>query len=668
MGVTLCASTAAIVLFMNIGLIIWASTKNGLDNGLTTIQSGSCQKTKDLSLWLHLIINALSTILLASSNYCMQILSSPTREEVDRAHSRHIWLDIGVFSVRNLRSIARSRVILWWLLAFSGVPLHLLYNSAVFSTLSSQEYTAYIASDALISGIGINWTAINPIVGSNLAGLYQNTSQWKSLTNEECIQAYGQSFVSARSNVLAITSKLNASDPLRVVGANVSIAVATASSGQPYWWLCSAYPELTGPTGWGCNLDGLSKYSSNWDLSEYRPVDWQYGSEGSLYPIQYCLSETNEEHCRLQLSLVIMCIVIMCNFQKALCMCFILRHQKSPPLVTTGDAIESFLQDRDLTTQNMCLADKYTFAAKDWDDSTQTYLTKPHQWFSSASPRRWVIFNILCLLTLIMASILLGVGLQNTMLASRNISHLWRLGFGAVTSESMVAWNMPGSGGLILTVLIANSPQVLLSFLFLTYNGLYTCMLMASEWSDYAYERKYLRVSNPTGDQRSTYRLQLPYKYGIPLTVLSVILHWLVSQSLFLARAAAFSFDGKEITRTISTVGYSCIAIITVIILGTVVVVIGILNGFRKYRPGMPLVGSCSAAISAACHRPREDVDAATLPLLWGVVSDQDEGAVGHCSFTSFKASLPVQGKLYAGQHPEKRLIATALEHDMGGG
>ena len=232
------------------------------------------------------------------------------------------------------------------------------------------------------------------------------------------------------------------------------------------------------------------------------------------------------------------------------------------------------------------------------------------------------------------------------------MSHLWGLGFGAVTGELLVSWNKTSSGGLLLTVLVANSPQALLSFLFLTYNGLYTCMLMANEWSDYAYERKSLRVSDPVGDQRSTYRLQIPYKYGIPLTVLSGLLHWLVSQSLFLARVASYDSNGEEdIREMISSMGYSCIAIITVIILGSIVIALGILNGFRRYRPGMPLVGSCSAAISAACHPPREDVDAATLPVLWGAVSNpQGDGTVGHCCFTSLETSPPVEGEAYAGQ------------------
>jgi hypothetical protein len=73
-----------------------------------------------------LLINALSTILLSASNYTMQCLSAPTRSEVDDAHSTGKWLDIGVPSVRNLGRIARKRVILWWLLGASSLPLHLL--------------------------------------------------------------------------------------------------------------------------------------------------------------------------------------------------------------------------------------------------------------------------------------------------------------------------------------------------------------------------------------------------------------------------------------------------------------------------------------------------------------------------------------------------------------
>jgi hypothetical protein len=59
-------------------------------------------------------------------------------------------------------------------------------------------------------------------------------------------------------------------------------------------------------------------------------------------------------------------------------------------------------------------------------------------------------------------------------------------------------------------------------------------MLMAKEWSDFAHERKALRVTTPSGGQRSTHYLQLPYGYALPLLAASAVLHWLTSQAIFL--------------------------------------------------------------------------------------------------------------------------------------
>ena len=219
------------------------------------------------------------------------------------------------------------------------------------------------------------------------------------------------------------------------------------------------------------------------------------------------------------------------------------------------------------------------------------------------------------------------------------------MGYGAVTEDSMLNLNMEGSTtGLHLNVLVANLPQVVLSFLFVIYNGLFTSMLLADEWNGYAHKRQPLRVTNPKGAQRSTYRLQLPYRYGVPLVAASATLHWLISQSLFFVNMNGYETKDHSLVYTLSNIGYSCIAIITAIFIGTVVMLLGLLNGFRWHQ-GMPLAGSCSAAISAACHRPDEDVDAATKPVMWGVASS--ENGIGHCCFTSFEVSRPVPGEHY---------------------
>ena len=263
-----------------------------------------------------------------------------------------------------------------------------------------------------------------------------------------------------------------------------------------------------------------------------------------------------------------------------------------------------------------------------------------------------------CITALVTTAALLGLGLDYPGIPNRSIAHLWSLGFGNVNAEFLIQINNdedPSSAaGVIATVLVANSPQILLSFLYFALNGIFTCMLLAEEWSAYATKRRFLRVTSPTGGQRSSYRLQLPYRYGVPLLIGSSALHWLVSQSIFLARLNVVDFTGVEISGVgLSTCGYSPMAMIFVIILGSIVVLLGICFGFRTARGVMPLAGSCSAAISAACHPPEADADASMKRIMWGVVADdcfQYEGEnVGHCSFTSSTVEAPVVGKWYAG-------------------
>lgn len=90
--------------------------------------------------------------------------------------------------------------------------------------------------------------------------------------------------------------------------------------------------------------------------------------------------------------------------------------------------------------------------------------------------------------------------------------------------------------GFLPLIVLTNLPQALLSFIYLTYNVLITCMLLGEEWAKFAYTRKTLPVTCPVGKQRSTFWLQLPYSYGIPPLVMSMVLHWLVSLSFFVVR------------------------------------------------------------------------------------------------------------------------------------
>ena len=82
--------------------------------------------------------------------------------------------------------------------------------------------------------------------------------------------------------------------------------------------------------------------------------------------------------------------------------------------------------------------------------------------------------------------------------------------------------------------------------------------------------------------------------------------------------------------------------------MGSILTAALLVLGFRRLKASMPLAGSCSASISAACHPPTGDADAAVLGLTWGVVG-YGENEISHCSFTSHNVPAPVVGLLYAG-------------------
>ena len=135
-GVLACATSTVVVLFINVSLTIYATTnpQYRIEGRIGTLYEGSCDKSKMISLWLHLGINALSTLLLSGSNYTQQCLAAPTRSEINTAHAMRRWMDIGVSSVRNLFRIKRERTLLWIAIGFTSIPLHLLYVYFKIST------------------------------------------------------------------------------------------------------------------------------------------------------------------------------------------------------------------------------------------------------------------------------------------------------------------------------------------------------------------------------------------------------------------------------------------------------------------------------------------------------------------------------------------------------
>jgi hypothetical protein len=151
---------------------VWRNPDYEIEDAVGTLFQGACKTARGWNVVIHLVVNALSTLLLVASNYCMQVLSSPNREELVRAHSRRYWLHIGVPSLRNLGRIGRDRSMIWFLLFLSSVPLHLLYNSVVFVNLQANNYAVIPTTESWLRGESYN----------NSRFLYENKTELEKVT------------------------------------------------------------------------------------------------------------------------------------------------------------------------------------------------------------------------------------------------------------------------------------------------------------------------------------------------------------------------------------------------------------------------------------------------------------------------------------------------------
>lgn len=121
-------SSSMTVLLANVILVAVLGAKYGITSrgGLIKLYEGDCSRVKLIGTGAHVCINILSTLLLGASNLCMQLLVAPTRREIDVAHRKQIWLDIGIPSWKNLANIEKARKYLFFTLMLSSVPLHFM--------------------------------------------------------------------------------------------------------------------------------------------------------------------------------------------------------------------------------------------------------------------------------------------------------------------------------------------------------------------------------------------------------------------------------------------------------------------------------------------------------------------------------------------------------------
>jgi hypothetical protein len=196
------------------------------------------------------------------------------------------------------------------------------YNSAVFETVTTNEYNVIVVTEGFLSGAPWSYHSdlltngeFSPNSNFTVQRLQDNVTALERLSNAACMMAYQNSLLSDRSNLLAVTSAkaINSSNLLEF------LPEAKIYDPYPNNWICS-YRYTS--TNYPCDVSSAVQHADLWKIADK--------------PIEYCLSERVDERCKLQFSQTIMIVVIVCNGLKICCMLSAILRRSGEALVTTG--------------------------------------------------------------------------------------------------------------------------------------------------------------------------------------------------------------------------------------------------------------------------------------------------------------------------------------------
>ncbi|KAI0188681.1 hypothetical protein EV127DRAFT_471171 [Xylaria flabelliformis] len=555
----------------------------------------------------------------------MQVLSAPSREEIDRAHAWLRSLEIGVPSVKNLWHMSWFKLISWFILFFSSVPIHALFNSVVFQTdylgsewhltISTEAFTEgaeFFPPGASLSPAGspilvntsdityaddgdhISWwlgTTYDDVVVIVETGT-SNSSGWTrselfDFQPSSNLSLYWDSHVPpAGINSLWFSTQCRTQRHVSDLGrkSNYCINTCLGALGMGPGLSHSPFDPDDVPQPQEPWLLNFNVKESDWLLH----LDYGFSHEFDTFRVSHCLAQPTQSTCKVGVSNALLLIVVGCVFIKALQATIVVWKLPIASLVTPGDVIESFLSYPDSQTQGLCtldITDSERLEVDAWDACFATPYGAEAQTSWKAAPP--------C------------------------IGH-HHFSLGPSYSFDITSRIIPLNLRLdyFSSLLLANAPQLILSLCYISFNALITRLQVEREWNSLSLNFQPLRVSYPMGEQVSSYRLQLPYKYSIPMIAISILLHWLVSNGLFLyiIEGGSVQYDfmsySTELPALFSvsnesfiTLGYSPFFILVLFIASFILIICSPgLVGLQKLNFKMVTGGCNSLVISAACH------------------------------------------------------------------
>jgi len=290
-------------------------------------------------------------------------------------------VEIGVPSFHNMVKGRPIRLVFWVAMFLVALPIHLVFNSAVYKTaaLNSLGYTVVAPEYARRTFQRI----------SNDSNIYTNlrdprpNNEWEELPIRELFDKYYMQVPTTFRHAVVIADHvMGETDP--VPDTDTILDQVTIES----TWL---------PVTWDIPLsEGPSNLSN---------VYWEGIGLGDQYQLHATgFSEKFEPECRLLANPMFWSLTAVCNLVIALTLTGVAYFHKSNPLITVGDAIDSFLtRPTELIPKSASTYDHTAFTNMFRPQLVaRTYNTEARGrgWWQGVSLTRWWLTSLwFCLMT-----------------------------------------------------------------------------------------------------------------------------------------------------------------------------------------------------------------------------------------------------------------------------
>jgi hypothetical protein len=543
-----------------------------LSNQSITLFTDQCNSSlHTYNLIGHFIINFLGTIVLASSNYLQQICSSPTLDVIKKRIEKGKDLKFGSNSPSSVFSQKKTLTLLWLSLLLTSLPLHIMINGILGYAVHSIN-SGCQAIQAKTTG-----ETATPSYASN----------WTIVPSQQCAQLL-------LSSIAFVTDFKN-----------ITIVV-NPNSVAPFTYYDNYFSQAGIPD------------------SPYIP---------KASDISICYTDSIISECQLTVRWFPLLCAAGGLFLKATIAFFGLSkhsHFHRRIFNSLGDMIavgarhpnlRKFARDANMFKGEPCreLKIRWKQALGGWD-----FLVAMFWWISSLG--------------------VLGLGMYEFMKAGGVMT--WsdrykRFGLGTIDPTTSIIPNAASAQNgdastFPIQIIIANCPQLWLSIGYILWNNQITRIWMEREWRSFYGHRLKPRVSYPLevhhAGVTATRWLQLPYWLTFVLMALNTVLHWLVSQTLFVVEILANSEKAANFY-----LNFSPLAIFSIGLASTILVLGMTIFYFVPIKTWMPLMaGSLRIVLESCLHLPPQRMmdgniiyDVPDGGVMFGDISTEKERLAG---------------------------------------